>query len=192
MRVLVIISSILFLCGQAFCQERHWSHPDHLVLQYGGSIGYFSGGAGYDVFKNRARASVHYGYVPEGLGGNLNIFSGKLIFIPRSWQLSEKVKINPFDVGLMVSYHAGSDFRSTWPEHRYPPNYYWWQTSFRFHLNVESSITTKIRDHTVFKSVTGYIEFNSNELYMVTYFQNRHALSPADIIKLGAGARFHF
>jgi hypothetical protein len=192
MKSIITIVLTFFTAALAAQDQRHWSSPDHLILQYAGSIGYVGGGAGYDVFRKKARASFHFGHVPKARGGPLNIFATKLLFIPRSYEVSRRVSFNPFDAGLMISYHLGSDFRSKWPEHQYPRNYYWWQTSFRFHLNLESSVTFKVRDYTTFKAVTAYIECNTNELYLISVFQNRHALSIGDVIKLGAGARFHF
>jgi hypothetical protein len=183
---------LFFFVGTIKAQERHWSSPDHLVVQYAGSIGYASGGVGYDVFRGRARASAHFGHVPKAAGGPLNIFSTKLLFVPQRYRLTQHTSINPFDLGIMVSYHLGGDFRSTWPEHRYPENYYWWQTSFRFHLNLESSVTLKLREDTTFRMLTGYIELNSNELYLVSLFKNLHTLSLADVVKIGIGTRFHF
>lgn len=192
MRSIGIICLMVFLWTASLGQQKHWTSPDHLTLQYAGSIGYVSGGAGYNVFRGKARASFHYGHVPNGVGGPLNIVAGKLLFIPRQFSVSPRVLVNPFDAGLMISYHMGSNFSSTWPSHRYPENYYWWKTSIRFHLNAESSVTVRLRDHTIFKSLTGYIEINSNELYLVSLFQNLHSLKPSDVIKLGTGARLHF
>jgi hypothetical protein len=190
MRIIIFISLCLVSFGLK-AQDRALFSPDHLILQYAGSIGEVSGGVGYNVFKGKARASLHFGHVPKAEGGPLTILSTKLIFIPRSYRISERAIINPFDAGLMVSYHFGEAFQSTWPSH-YPENYYWWKTTFRFHLNIESSITVKIRDHTTFKAITGYIEFNSNELYLVSFFQNMESLRLADVVMLGAGAKFHF
>jgi hypothetical protein len=192
MRAFVIILLIVISVIDLNAQERHWSSPDYLVLQSAGSIGYVSGGVGYDVFRKKARASFLFGHVPKSVGGPLNVLAGKLMFVPRRYHISDRVFVNPFDAGLMISYHVGSDFRSTWPSHQYPENYYWWKTSLRFHLNLESSVTFVIRDYTIFKTVTPYVEFNSNELYLVSFFQNRNALRVTDIIMIGAGARFHF
>ena len=183
---------LLFGTGLTQAQERHWSHPDFLQLQYAGSIGYLSGGVGYDIFRNHARASLHFGHVPKGKGGALNIFSTRLMFVPGSYSAGKRVIISPYDIGLMISYHLGSDFRSRWPDHRYPENYYWWQTSFRFHLNYQPSVTVHIRNHTVFKSVTAYLDVNTNELYLVSLFQNLETLRPGDILKLGFGIRAHY
>jgi hypothetical protein len=192
MRCVIFILIILGGTSVSGQQRKHWTSPDHLTLQFAGSIGYLSGGVGYNIFKGNARTSFHFGHVPKSVGGPLNIFAGKLIFVPRSYKLSERTTVNPFDAGIMVSYHLGDDFRSTWPEHRYPEHYYWWQTSFRLHLNLESSITLKLNEHTTFKAITGYLELNTNDLYLVSIFQNHRALTVLDITKLGCGARFHF
>ena len=191
MKIFAIIA-LTSLCITAFAQERHWSSPDHVILQYAGSIGYVSGGVGHNVFKGKARASLHFGHVPKAVGGPLNIFSTKLLFVPRRYQVSERVVVNPFDAGLMISYHLGETFQSKWPEHQYPENYYWWRTSFRFHLNLESSVTMKMKDNTTFKAATGYLELNSNELYLVSLFQNRRSLMLWDVLMVGAGVRLHF
>jgi hypothetical protein len=191
MKALLTIS-VLFLFSNGFAQERHWTSPDELILQYAGSIGQFSGGVGYDIFKGRGQTSFHYGHVPKRVGGTLNVFAAKLVYIPRVWKVSERTTIRPLDLGFMISYHLGEDFTTDWPSTRYPKNYYWWQTSFRLHLLAQPSITIKIREHTVFRYITGYLEINTNDLYLVSYFQNTKGLSPEDIFVLGIGTRFHF
>ena len=173
-------------------QERHWSHPDFAELQYAGSIGYVSGGLGYDILRNNARISAHFGHVPKWKGGTINIFATKFFYVPSVHQVSERVLETPFDFGLMISYHLGSDFRSRWPSHRYPERYYWWQTSFRFHLSYQPSVTIAIRDHTVFKTVTAFLDANANELYLVSMFQNLKTIRPYDAFRLGAGIRLHY
>lgn len=191
MRVLITIL-LATLTYRSFTQERHWTHPDFITAQYAGSIGYLSGGVGYDIFKNRVRLSAHYGHVPKWKGGPLNIVATKFIYDPAVYQLTDRAAIRPFDFGLMVSYHMGSNFLSRWPTHRYPESYYWWQTSFRFHLNYQPSITILLREHTVFKTVTAFLDINANELYLVSMFQNLKTIRPHDAFKLGAGIRLHY
>ncbi len=40
-----------------------------------------------------------------------------------------------------------------------------------------------------FSTITGYVEANSNELYLVSYVLNTKELSPLQIFKLGVGIR---
>jgi hypothetical protein len=192
MKILIPILICLAFSNAAISQESHWTHPDFVEAQYAGSIGYISGGAGYDILRNRARVSLHFGHVPKWKGGTMNIFATKFLYVPAVYQISEKAVIHPFDFGMMVSYHLGSDFRSRWPSHRYPESYYWWQTSFRFHFNFQPSVSILIRDHTVFKTLTAFLDINANELYLISMFQNTKTIRPYDAFKLGAGIRLHY
>jgi hypothetical protein len=191
MKVCLVILFVSFLSVSAHAQ-RKGLHPDFLGMQYAGSIGYLSGSVGWNLIQNKTRFSFHGGYVPRYFGGPLNIMSAKFAAVPKVYHLSETTTINPFDLGLMVSYHFGDDFQTRWPDQRYPAGYYWWQTSFRFHIFLQSSVTFKLRDHTVFKYFTPYIEVNSNELYLVSLFQNLHGMRASDVLKLGVGARLSF
>lgn len=164
--------------------------PDFATSQYAGSIGFISGGVGYDVLK-RHQLSLHYGHVPEKLGGPLHIVAANLMFNISSLRISDQVMISPFNAGVMVSYHFGSQFKSRWPSHRYPDGYYWWKTSLRAHLATETSITFNFREQRI-RSVTGFVSFNTNELYLISFLKNTRSLSLADIIKVGYGVRVRF
>ena len=175
----------------AFSQRKNWAVPDFGVVQYAGSIGFVSFGAGYDVFKSKARFSMHYGFVPSTKGGPLNILTLKLFCKPTSWRLSENMKINPFDFGVMGSYHYGDDFDEQWPD-VHPKGYYWWNPALRLHLAMESSVSYKFpKDHR-FNAISAYLEFNTNDLYIVSYAKNASTIKPWQIIKLGTGVRLNF
>lgn len=164
--------------------------PDFATAQYAGSIGFASIGVGYDV-KARSRISLHYGYVPASLGGTLNIVAGKYAFVPMQLERSARLTIQPVAIGAMLTYHFGENFYSKWPSHRYPEGYYWWKSSLRFHVLAESSFTYTL-SNSFFKTVSGYLEFNTNDLYAVSYALNTSGIHFFDIIKLGAGIRVRF
>ncbi|MBL7877813.1 MAG: hypothetical protein JNL53_19260 [Cyclobacteriaceae bacterium] len=170
-------------------ESKNWG-PDFLVAQYAGSIGYASVGVGYDLGK-KSRASIHYGYVPENKGGVLNIVTGKYSYSPVTIQPSSKYLIQPINVGGMISYHLGGDYYFRWPKHRYPTGYYWWSSALRIHATIESSITFQINDSFI-KSITTYVEFNTNDLYIISYLQNIESLHLFDIVKTGVGVRVKF
>jgi hypothetical protein len=192
----VLISIILLLTTvvhSSFSQQKsQWAVPDFFVIQHAGSIGFFSAGVGYDVFNSKGRFSSHFGTVPFNRGGTLNIVSLKLFFKPTTLTVWNRVKFNPVDIGLMTSYHYGNDFESRWPEGVHPKGYYWWHPALRAHLGMESSVTYEFKKGHSFKHVTGYLEFNTNELYFVSFIQNVRTVKIGDIIKIGAGARIHF
>lgn len=186
------LTCLLLLVGMTITvsAQRAAYAPDFASVQYAGSIGFISGGIGYDLSR-RTAVSIHYGYVPKNRGGELHIVAAKLLVNTWSFRISERLQLDPLRVGAMVSYHLGSEFRSRWPSHRYPEGYYWWKTSLRAHLIAESSITLRL-PASRFHSVTGYVDFNTNELYLISYLKNPHSLSLHDIIKVGYGVRLHF
>lgn len=183
---------ILFISTCDLTAQDHKGAPDFLALQYAGSIGYVSAGIGYDIIKSHARASVHFGTVPENQGGPLNIFCGKFFYKPWNINLSRRTSFHPADVGLMVSYHTGEDFKQSVPDYFSGKNYYWWHTSMRLHLATETSISIQLDPNRFFERLTTYIELNVNDLYLVTYFSNAASLDPGDLVKAGIGARFNF
>jgi hypothetical protein len=190
--VALVLFSILSVSSVVAQEKAHWAIPDFFAIQHAGSIGFFSAGVGYDVFDSKARFSTHFGTVPFNRGGTLNVLSTKLFFKPTTITVWNRVKFNPVDVGVMVSYHYGDDFESNWPEGVHPKGYYWWHPALRAHLGMESSLTYECKKGHAFKSVTGYIEFNTNELYLVSFVQNMKTVKVWDIIRIGAGARIHF
>lgn len=189
--LLVVVFYVSVVAG-AQAQESEDIRPDFLQVQYAGSIGYISLGAGYHIMRKKALVSMQFGHVPNPVGGPLNILSGRFLWIPKQYSISQRLSFAPFNVGMMISYHMGSDFRTRWPSTRYPDNYYWWQTSFRLHPEYQPSLTLKLREYTVFKSVTAYLDVNTNELYLVSFAQNREAISAWDILALGVGIRLNY
>lgn len=186
--IIILFLVTLFDTGIGWSQ-RSGALPDFATLQYAGSIGYVSGGLGYNLSK-RASVSLHYGYVPENRGGKLNIVAAKLLFNTYSLRISDNLLFEPLRAGAMMSYHFGREFGSRWP-HRYPDGYYWWKTSVRAHLVTQTSLTIRLKNKGI-HSLTGYIDLNTNELYLISYIQNRHSLSFRDIIKVGYGVRANF
>lgn len=191
MRAKILFLSILILTGTSAIAQKNLV-PDFGVVQYAGSIGYFSAGIGYNVFKSKARFSTHYGLVPVNQGGKLNIISAKLFFKPVTMTIWNRVRMNPFDVGIMASYNYGDNFESKWPEGVHPKGYYWWHPALRGHLAMESSVTYEFKKGHQFTSITGYVEFNTNELYFVSFIKNTRTVSLWDVVKIGTGARINF
>jgi hypothetical protein len=191
-KICLLTSSLILISITVHSQRSNWVVPDFVTMQYAGSIGYFSAGVGYNVFKNKARFSTHYGIVPENRGGYLNVVSTKLFFKPTTLTIWNRVRMNPIDVGLMGSFHFGDEFETRWPEGVHPKGYYWWHPALRAHLAMESSVTYEFRKGHRLTSVTGYVEFNTNELYFVSFIQNIDTVSLWDIVKIGTGARLNF
>jgi hypothetical protein len=192
MKYLWLILVVLVMKLPANGQNRNGAAPDFAVFQFAGSIGYFSVGTGYDIFKSRWRVSAHYGSVPPARGGPLHIITGKLFFEPAAINLSKQIALHPADVGLMVSYHTGDNFKLSVPDYLSSDNYYWWHTSMRVHLAMETSVTCNFINHRPFNALICYVEFNTNDLYIVSYLKNTSSLKLTELIKAGAGVRLSF
>jgi len=166
--------------------------PDYATVQYAGSVGWLSVGVDYDLFKKeRARLGLLYGYVPENRGGELHLVSASFFYETIEKRLSERLTLNPLDVGLKVSYHFGDNFYTVWPD-RYPRRYYWWPTSFLMHVATQHSLTLKMPEGSAVQAITGYADLNTNGLYLVGFFQNASSNKLHHIFKLGFGVRLKF
>jgi hypothetical protein len=173
-----------------------WYVPKSATVQYAGSIGYFSAGIGYHLNKSgKSTLDFMYGYVPVAKGGDLSIITGKFAWRPFKINLTDWAVLHPINPGAFLSYHAGSNFDSKWDDNEYPKGYYWWSTAFRPHISFSTEVkvnTKKLFPALKLKSITLYSEANTNELYAISYFQNKRDLNLDKIFKLGLGAKVHF
>ncbi len=179
------------MAGEVKAQGLRVLLPDYVNIQHAGSVGWLSVGIDYDIFKGKGRLGARYGTVPKNLGGPLRLASTSIFYEPLVVKLSPRLTINPVDVGLKMSYHFGDRFYTELPS-RYPEGYYWWKSALRFHLATQTSLTWNLYEKSKIKSVTGYVELNTNELYLVSYLQNVRSLRPSEIIKAGLGVRLKF
>jgi len=171
--------------------QKQTTNSYFFTAQYAGSIGLKSIGAGYQFWKEKGLASIHYGFVPKAYGGELNIAATKFTYRPLTYRVGANTQIHVMTVGAMVSYHFGEQFALRWPSNRYPKGYYWWSTALRPHLLFENSVDYSFEDRFL-KKINFFLEANTNELYLVSYVKNTQSLRLSDIFKLGAGVRFYF
>lgn len=170
--------------------------PKSALSQYAGSIGFFSAGVGYELFKNeRGSLDFMYGFVPKNRGGRLHIATVKFAYRPFEVRLNDWAKLYPVNPGAFLSYHFGPRFDFQWDKDTYEKGYYWWSTALRPHISLGTEVkidTRKVAPALKIKSLSVYSEFNTNELYLVSYYQNAGTLSVTDIFKLGFGLRVAF
>lgn len=187
---------MLFPAVDSSAQTFKFLVPDGAVIQFAGSIGYFSGGISYDLFKNkRGNADLIYGFVPENKGGPLNIITAKFAYRP--WELNVKDwgKIYPLNPGFFATYTFHRDLSFEFDPAQYPKNYYYWSEALRPHLSFSNEIelnAPKLIRGTSIKKISIYSEFNTNDYYVINYFQNMSALSLSDIFQLGIGLKVKF
>lgn len=189
---LLITASFISARAQSF----KFLVPDEAIVQYAGSIGYVSAGAGYEIFGNkRGNLSFHYGYVPESKGGELHITTVKLSYKPWLVRLKEWGKLYPFNPGFFASYTFHKDLSLFFPSGQYPGDYYYWSEAIRPHLSVSTELEVKPPGplkNTGISALGFYVEANTNDFYLINYLQNVPALQLVDIFQLGIGLRAKF
>jgi hypothetical protein len=191
-KTIVLIALLISGAGRTACgQFVKKLVPGFVGVQHAGSIGWFAVGTGYELFSRRLRTGLQYGYVPPEKGGRLHIMSASIFLHPTSIRLGKQWSLNPVDVGIKGSYQFGKNYFFDLPS-RYPPNYYWWKPALRLHLATETALRLKLPGNKRLRSVSAYLELNSNDLYLASFVLNTGSLSLADIVKAGAGLRFNF
>lgn len=192
----VVLCLLLGGCLSTKAQKLKFLIPDEAILQYAGSIGYLSAGAGYDVFGNkRGNFSFHYGYVPESKGGELHITTVKLSYKPWQIKLKDWGKLYPFNPGVFVSYTFHKDLSLFFPSGQYPGDYYYWSEAIRPHISASTELEVKppkALKNSGIRAIGFYIEGNTNDFYLINYMQNIPALHFYDIFQLGIGLKVKF
>ncbi|SDF52163.1 hypothetical protein SAMN04487996_11163 [Dyadobacter soli] len=193
MKQIFALAALLAMGAASTChaQSVRKLAPDFAQIQYAGSNGWMGVGAGYEFFNRHLRTNLQYGYVPPSKGGPLHLFSGAVFYQPARIRAGSHLQINPLDIGFKGSYQFGNDYFFKLPS-RYPPNYYWWKPAFRLHLATESSLTYKLPKTAGIRTLSTYIEFNTNDLYLVSYVLNAGSLRVGEVVKAGIGVRVGF
>jgi len=170
--------------------------PQTATIQRAGSIGYNSFGVGYNLFANkRGSLDLTWGYVPKSRGGRQDIFAGKFAYRPFNLNIKNFAVLSPLNPGLFVTHHPGGTFHTVLDKDQYPDRYYWWSSAVRFHLSASTELkinTPKSLAKTGIGQIAVYTEFNTNELYFVSWFKNREEIQLVDIFKLGFGVKAYF
>lgn len=169
--------------------------PDAVVVQYAGSIGYGSIGAGYTVFrKENGSLDLIYGFVPRSKGGSLHSLNTKFAYRPLSIHLAPNVTLYPVNPGVFLSYQLGDEFKARNKEY-FEKGYYWWSQALRTHVSFSSEVkvnTQKLLHDKGLKNVRVYSEVNTNDLYFLSWYKNQETMSVTDIFKVGVGLKLFF
>lgn len=175
-RIPLIFSLLFFIGTTTFAQNKFLTalQPDEVELQHAGSIGYISVGIGYDFFNEKTALSLHYGFVPESKGGDLNILTTKFQYKPFTINLKKnKLLLKPINPVAFASYTLGRNFDKKFDPNQYPNGYYFWSTAIKIHLGVSAELKILGDQNSTIKAVSVYVESNTNDLYAISWFENR-------------------
>lgn len=185
---------LLFSCQSAFSQNRLLKTltPDQVGIQYSGSIGYTSIGFGYNMLKEKTTLSFHYGYVPEIKGGELHIAAVKFEYKPFAIRIKDKITFHPINPVFFFSYTFGKQFGLSFDPDYYDKGYYFWSPALREHIGISSELKIMGDRSSRIKSISLYAESNTNDLYLISWYENRTSTPITEIFHMGFGVRMNF
>lgn len=167
--------------------------PDYLEIQHAGSIGYMSAGIGYRLSpREKTTLSFHYGYVPEPKGGELHIAAVKFEYKPFAIHIKDKLIFYPVNPGIFLSYTFGEQFGLTFDQDQYNKGYYFWSPALREHLSFSSELKIMGDGSSKIRAISLYTEANTNDLYLISWYENRTKTPIYQIFHLGFGVRMNF
>ncbi len=166
--------------------------PDQIGIQYAGSIGYASIGIGYNFFRERSALSFYYGYVPESKGGELHIGIVKFDYKPFNIPIGHQLIFQPLNPVVFLSYTFGGNFGFRFNPDQYAKGYYFWSPALREHLGLSSELKILGDGSSRIKSISLYAEANTNDLYLISWYNNRTKFPVTDIFHLGFGIKMNF
>lgn len=158
-----------------------------ITMQYAGSIGYMSIGGGITSKTQKVQHELLYGFVPKAYGGPLDKITYKFTYMPVKWQVSKKIAWMPLNPTAFASYNIGKDYSLQPSYKKYDDDYYWWSPALRFHFGVNTAI--ELTNDTFKNKAIIYLEANTNDRYVTTWWDNTSVLNVSDIFFLGAGVK---
>lgn len=160
-----------------------------MTAQYAGSTGFLSLGYSKVTVKNKLELGILFGNVPRSRGGAGNSFTLKSVYNPFQIEVEEKWMIEPLQTGIFVTRNFGENLSLQW-SNKYPPGYYWWNASIRFHFSLGSQISYHF-DSEHINRLAVYLEANTNDLYIYSYLPNRKTIRLVDIFFFGTGVKLY-
>ncbi|RAW01605.1 hypothetical protein [Pseudochryseolinea flava] len=193
-RLIVVLGMLCCITFNSVSQSlnRRWYMPDFLTAQYAGSIGFISGGAGYEIFRKKAGVELLVGVVPGFIDSapleTINLkFTGSIINV----KINEAVTLTPLTAGLFFCYTPGIEYSSDLPSW-YPEGYYWWSEAVRVNIFIGGHVSAMTDRFGRSRKVQAYYEIGTNEIKLVSYIQNSDALTVWNILHAGIGVRYFF
>jgi hypothetical protein len=195
-RRLLIIGILTLLAGPVYLVAKGSYNrflPDHGKVQFAGSMGFLSLGTGYSFLNQKIDAGLFYGMVPAFAGGdNLHCLVLKSTFSLYQKQLHDQWRIVPITFGLFLNYSFGDQFYIFLPE-SYPDGYFFFSTGLRYHLFAGAAAARTLSSPMgIIKTVGGYLEINTNDLYLMSYARNTRHFYFYEILRLGIGIKTSF
>lgn len=172
--------------------KSNWNRliPQQTKLQFAGSMGMFSTGAGwYYGRKEQWETDLFIGFIPRmnGSEGHVTI-TVKQTYTPFQFHINDSFSYEPLTTGIYLNKIFGEYFWNRLPE-KYPKGYYFWAVNTRFHVFLGQAFAFKLSEKTMGKSLSFFYEFNTNDLYLISAWSNK-TIGLKDVIGLSFGLRY--
>ena len=187
---------LITISSNVTAQKMKGLIPDGVIVQHAGSIGYFSGGVNYTLFKNqRGSLDIMAGHLPKSKGGGFTMLTSKFAWRPIEIKVNDWLILHPVNPGAFLSYTIDNDFDIVRDRDLYRKGYYYLPEALHLHVTFGSELkvnTIELLDAKKIKALTFYYELNASDMYLANYIQNLKALSVTDIFKAGVGIKASF
>ena len=164
-------------------QKSHAIIPDHIKLQYAGTIGFLSLGGGYELGKkDKLELDLYFGYVPKSVGGvDIEIITTKLTWKPLSRQYANNTSVDWLTTGALLSYTMGRNYH-LFSRASYSFAYYGYPTAGALAIFAGGAVS---------KNRLGlYYEISINDRELFSFVPNAKSIPFTDILNLGFGAKY--
>lgn len=182
MRAYIFSMLFLLLSTGAFAQRKAM-----VVMQYAGSIGYVSIGGSMTSASQKLQHDLLYGFVPKAYGGPLDKITYKFTYLPVKWRINERVAWHPVNISAFAAYNIGKGFSLQPSYKKYDDDYYWWSPALRMHLGFNTAVELTGKKQS--NQALLYLEANTNDRYITTWWDNTSKLKWNDIFFLGVGMK---
>lgn len=163
----------------------------HTKLQFAGSIGFLSVGAGITTAGQRLETDVWYGYVPQQIGGtSIHTASAKITWAVLKQRTAGKLLIKPFTAGLFTSYTFGKQYFAFAPE-QYSFGYYGYPTALHAGLFLGGQVGMPLKQNSGNRLYL-YYELGTTDTRLASYFTNIGAIPVQHLATLAVGVKHSF
>lgn len=173
-----------------------WNHliPKYAKLQFAGSMGMLSAGAGWEYGKKHWETDLLLGYAPtDSYRQDLFTMTLKQNYIPWRIKTSNIFSLEPLTAGFY--FNAILNDKNLWSRSpdRYPSGYYYHSNRFRFHIFLGQGVKFDLpKTNLPIRTVSAFYEVSTFDLYLQNIFKKGNYLKPKDYISLSLGLRFGF
>lgn len=180
-----LVFSVLLLTGFSLYGQQSML----FTSQFAGSTGFLTFGLGIQNQSQKLQHELMYGFVPDHYGGPIDKLTYRFTWMPFKVNLCTKRTWLPFNPVAFVGYNLGKQYTIFPSYKKYDSEYYWWSTAVRFHVGFNTALRFNTRSHKGVVMV--YLEANTNDRYITTYWDNYTNKSLSDLFYLGLGTKIN-